>query len=66
MCLLDTNVTSTKIPHPVKVRAQFLKTKLLTQKCKQTKPKQNWGLKIATFVTMKLQGNIIVYTAIKT
>lgn len=38
----------------------------LHKKRKQTKPKQNWGLKIATFVTMKLQGNIIVYTAIKT
>lgn len=37
-----------------------------SQKCKQTKPKQNWGLQIAMLVTMKLQGNIGVYTAIKT
>lgn len=29
-------------------------------KCKQTKPKKNWGLKIANLLTMKLQVNLIV------
>lgn len=38
----------------------------MDKKNKQTKLEQNWGLKIATLLTMKLLSNIIVYAAIKT
>lgn len=40
--------------------------KFMDKKSKQTKLEQNWGLKIATLLTMKLLSNIIVYAAIKT
>lgn len=55
-----------KHTHPAKITHwHFRGAELVAQIRKQTTPKHSKGLQIAMCVTIKLQGNIIVYAAIK-